>query len=268
MSRADAVDVTSSARRTGDHPVVEKGARLGYLASGLLHLLIGWIALKLAWDLDGGTEDADQSGALETVASTTTGPLLLWVAVAGFALLALWQLTEAVVGRHGSDLTDRIKALGKTVMYAVLAWSAYRVTQRAGGSSEESTQSLTAQLMSQPGGQILVGVIGLGIIAGGGYHVWKGWTSRFLDDLERHPGRVVEVLGRVGYIAKGLALVVVGGLFVSAAFSARASDAGGLDAALKTMREQPFGPYLLTIVAVGIAAYGLYSFGRARHADL
>ncbi|MCA1780595.1 MAG: DUF1206 domain-containing protein [Dermatophilaceae bacterium] len=268
MSRSGDVDVTSGARRAGDHPVVEKGARLGYAMSGLIHLLIGWIAIKVAWDIDGGSDDADQSGALATVANTTTGPILLWLAVIGFALLALWQLTEAIVGRHGGGFSDRAKAAGKMVMYAVIAWSAYRVTQRAGDSSEESTQSFTAQIMDQPGGRILIGLIGVGIVAGGGHHVYKGWTCRFLEDLDEHPGRVVEVAGRAGYVAKGLSLVVVGGLFVTAAVSSRASEAGGLDAALKMVRDQPFGPFLLTIVAVGIAAYGFYSFGRARHAKL
>lgn len=268
MTPSGSGDVTSAARSAGNHPIVEKGARLGYAMSGLIHLLIGWIALTLAWGAGGGSGDADSSGALAALASTPTGPALLWLAVAGFALLALWQLTEAIVGRTGAELTDRAKAAGKTVLYAVLAFSAFRVTQRAGGSSEESTDSLTAQVMAAPGGRVLVGLIGLGVIAGGGYHLWKGWTRRFLDDLEQHPGRAVEVAGRAGYLAKGVALIVVGGLFVTAALSSQASEAGGLDAALMTVRDQPFGPVLLTVVAVGIAAYGLYSFGRARHATL
>lgn len=261
-------DVTSAARSAGNHPIVEKGARLGYAMSGLIHLLIGWIGLTLAWGIEGGSEDADQSGALATVAGTSSGPILLWAAVIGFALLSLWQLTEAIVGRHSDGAMDRAKALGKTVMYAVFAFSAFRVTQRAGGSSEETTDSLTAQIMSAPGGRVLVGLIGLGIVAAGGHHAWKGWTCRFLEELGGHPGHAIEVAGRAGYVAKGIGLVIAGGLFVSAALLSRASEAGGLDAALKTVRDQPFGPYLLTVVALGIAAYGFYSFGRARHARL
>lgn len=268
MSSSGHADVTDSARRAGDHPIVEKGARLGFLASGLIHLLIGWIAFKVAWNIDGGSDDADQSGALATVANSSTGPFLLWMAVAGFALLALWQVTEAVVGRHGAEVADRAKSAGKAVMYAVLAFSTFRVTQRGGGSSEESTQSLTGQVLSAPGGRVLVGLIGVAVIAGGGYHVYKGWSRGFLEDLQGHPGRFVEVAGRIGYVAKGVALIVVGGLFVSAGVSSRASDAGGMDAALKLLLEQPFGPYLVTVAAVGLAAYGVYSFGRARHAKL
>ncbi|MGA8047326.1 MAG: DUF1206 domain-containing protein [Dermatophilaceae bacterium] len=268
MTPSGETELTSTARRAGDHPLVEKGARLGYAMSGLIHLLIGWIAVQVAWGIGGGSQEADQSGALARVASTPTGPFLLWLAVAGFALLALWQVTEAVVGSHGGEWTDRAKAAGKAVLYAVFAFTAFRVTQRAGGSSEETTDSLTAQIMSAPGGQVLVGLIGLAVIAGGGYHIWKGWTRGFLEDLDDHPARFVEVAGRAGYIAKGIALIIVGGLFVSAALSAQASEAGGLDAALKTLRDQPFGPYLLTLVGVGIAGYGVYSFGRARHARL
>lgn len=153
-------------------------------------------------------------------------------------------------------------------MYAALAFTALQVIRRSGGSSEETTRSFTQQIMEAPGGRILVALIGLGIIAGGGYHVYKGWGCKFLEDLEKHPGRAMEIAGRVGYIAKGIAFGVIGGLFVTAGISSRASEAGGLDAALRLLREQPFGPYLLTVVAVGIAAYGIYSFGRARHAKL
>lgn len=268
-------DPSSSARQAardiGDHDVVEKGARLGFAVSGLIHLLIAWIALKIAWGLgsgSGGSGSADKSGALEAVAGGTTGPLLLWLAVIGFALLALWELTEAVVGRHGTGAFDRAKAAGKTVMYAFFAWSAHTVNRGAGTSDEKKTDEATAGLLSSPGGRVLVGLVALAVLAAAGYHAWKGWTKQFLDDLGRHPGGVAVTLGRAGYLAKAVALGVAGLLFGSAAVSARASDAGGLDAALRELRDQPFGPYLLTVVALGIGAYGCYSLVKARHAKL
>lgn len=254
------------ARDVGNHPIVEKGARLGFAVSGLIHLLIGWIALKIAWGFGAGS--ADKSGALEAVAGGTTGPLLLGVAVLGFVLLAVWQVSEAVVGRHGAEATDRAKAAAKAVMYAFFAWSAFSVTRGASSSDEQKTDEATAGLLSSPGGRALVGLLALAILAVAGYHAWKGWTEGFLDDLEGHPGTWATRSGRAGYVAKGVALGVVGSLFASAAISSRAAEAGGLDQALKTLRDQPFGPVLLTLVALGIAAYGLYSFTRARHARL
>lgn len=254
------------ARKVGDSEVVEKGARLGIAALGLIHLLIGWIALRVAWG--GGGGNADKSGALGTLADSTGGKILLWLAVAGFALLALWQLTEAIVGRHAEETKDRLKAAGKAVMYAFFMWSVLSFLRGAGNSDEKKTDSLTGQLMSAPGGRILVGIVGLVIIGVAGYHVWSGWTKHFLETMESHPGTFVQRSGQIGYIAKGIALATAGILFIGAALSKRASEAGGLDAALKELRDKPFGPYLLTVVALGIIAYGVYCFGRARHERL
>ena len=146
--------------------------------------------------------------------------------------------------------------------------SAFSATRGSSGSDEQKTDEATAGLLSSPGGRVLVGLVALAILAVAGYHVWKGWTKGFLDDLEKHPGQWAERSGRAGYVAKGVALAVVGVLFGSAALSSKASEAGGLDAALKTLRDQPFGPVLLTLVALGIAAYGVFAFVKARHAKL
>lgn len=113
---------------------------------------------------------------------------------------------------------------------------------------------------------MLVGALGLGIIGAGGYHVSKGWRAKFLEDLVQHPGTWAVLAGRVGYVAKGIALVVMGLLFVAGAVHGSAAETTGLDGALHSLREQPFGSILLTLVGAGIAAYGVYSFARARYA--
>ncbi|MDO5503632.1 MAG: DUF1206 domain-containing protein [Actinomycetia bacterium] len=260
-------DARDAAKSAGAHPAIQKGARLGFVVSGLLHILVGWIALRVAWGAGGGDE-ADQSGALAMLADTPAGPALLWVAVVGFVVLGLWHLIEAFAARRFEKVHERIAAVGKAGVYAALAFSAFQVTQRAGSSGEESAQSFTAELMSTPGGRFLVGAVGLGMLGGGAFHIWRGATKGFEKDLERNPGRFITEAGRIGYIAKGIAFAVIGMLFISAALSEQASEAGGLDGALKTVQEQPFGPYLLTVVALGIAAFGVYLFGRARYAKL
>ncbi|WP_353952125.1 DUF1206 domain-containing protein [Knoellia sp. S7-12] len=260
--------MSETARKVGDHDIIEKGARLGMVMSGILHLVIAWIALKVAWGFGGGSDSADKSGALDTVAGGATGPVLLWLTVVGFVLLAIWQASEAVVGRHGGEASDRAKAAGKAAMYVFFAYSAYAVTKGATSSDEQKTDEATAGLMSSPGGRVLVGLVALAILAAAAYHVWKGWTKGFLEELRTHPAPWAVNAGRAGYLAKGVALGVVGILFGSAALSSRAADAGGIDAALKELRDQPFGPYLLTVVALGIAAYGVYSFVKARLAKL
>ena len=258
------------ARDTNDHPAVEAAARVGYAANGVVHLLIAWAALGIAWAPSrGGT--ADQSGALAEVAAQSWGRPLLWVIVAGFAGLALWQLTEAIGGWHppGRDgAAARGKALGKMAVYLALGWTA--ATFARGGSSDSTTQTtgFTATLLASPGGRLFVAGLGLAVVGVGVYHVVKGVKKTFLRDLRGNPGPVAEQAGRYGYVAKGVALAVVGGLFVAAAVHANASEARGLDGALRTLAGTPYGPYLLTLVALGIGAYGVYSFFRARYTTL
>ena len=184
--------------------------------------------------------------------------------VVGFLLLAVWQLLEAAIG-YG-ETKDRLKAGAKGVTYLFFAWTTFQVTRGAGSSAEEQTEDFTAGLMGSPGGRILVGLVGLVVLGIAGYHVYKGWTKKFLQDLREHPGDWAVTAGRIGYIAKGVALVIVGFFFLVAAWQADPEKAQGLDGALKTLKDQPFGPFLLTLVAVGIAAYGVYSFARSRYA--
>jgi hypothetical protein len=264
-------DVISTARQASDHPALETAARVGYAVSGLLHLIIGWIALQVAWGLGGGGsgKDADQSGALQSLSGNGAGQLALWVGVVGFLGLGLWQLADAAFGHPGSDKDawgGRIKAFSKAVVYLALCWTTFNFARGKSSDSESQTADLTSSLMSKPGGQWLVGIIGLVVIGVGAYHVWKGATEGFLRDLEKDPGTWAVRAGVVGYIAKGVALAVVGVLFVLAALHANPEEAKGLDGALRTLKDQPFGPGLLTAVALGIAAYGIYSFSRARHA--
>lgn len=252
----------STAAAAGDSELLERGAKVGYGANGLVHLLIAWLALQVAWGGSAGQE-ADQTGALQSLAGTPMGSALLWVVVVGFALLGLWNVTEAV-GRH--DTKERVKAGAKAVVYATLAATALSVVQGSSSSGSQQTSGFTARLMANPAGQALVVLVGLGVLGVAVHHVVKGWRETFLDDLDEHPGPAVVRLGRIGYIAKGAALGIVGGLFVAAAVNRDPERAQGLDGALRALLELPLGKLLLTLVALGLAAYGIYSFARARHA--
>ncbi|GAA4369682.1 DUF1206 domain-containing protein [Nocardioides caricicola] len=251
-----------AAGKAGDHPVVEWGARLGYAASGVLHLVLAWLIVQVAI---GAGAHASQSGAVSAVAKQPFGQFLLWVLVVGFALLALWQVTEVFAS---SEAFDKAKAGGKAVMYAALAWTAGVFAMGGHTSSNKQTKDFTRTLMEAPAGRVLVGLVGVAIIGIALYHVYKGWKQKFLDDLEEHPGRAAVVAARVGYIGKGIALVAVGLLFITAAIQQTAGEVTGLDGGLKSLRDLPAGPVLLIGIALGFAAYGVYSFARARYARL
>lgn len=256
-----------AAHEVSRHGWVEKLARAGYAASGLIHVIIGWIAAQVAL---GGGGDADQGGALGSLRSAPGGAVLLWLCVAGFAALALWQLVDAVAG--ADELKDRVKDGAKAVVYGVLAVTAFTFARGGSSDGEQRTDDLTATLMGVPFGRVLVAAVGVGVLAVGGYHVYKGVSDKFLEDLRTtgggSSGRAVTWAGRLGYAAKGVALSVVGLLFVFAAWQADPEEAGGLDAALKALSEQPLGVALLLVVAVGLVLYGIYSFARARYARM
>jgi hypothetical protein len=181
----------------------------------------------------------------------------------------LWQLASAVAVRTRGELSqwaDKVKGISKAAIYLALAWTSYSFAKGQPSSSKAQSADFTATLLQHSGGRLLVAVIGLVIVGVGGYHVVKGWTKKFLTDLSENPGILATRAGVVGYIAKGVALALVGVLFVAAAMQNSSSKATGLDGALRLLRQKAVGPWLLTVVGLGIAAYGLYSFARARHA--
>lgn len=256
-------DARQVAGRVGDHPVVEFGARVGYAVNGLMHLLMAWLAVQLVLGEQGAS--ADQSGAMGLLAGSTIGLVSLWVAVVGFALLGIWEIPEAI---RVSEAGDKVKCLAKGVVYLALAFSAFKFTQGAGESSEQQTRDFTTQLLTGPGGRALVGLIGAVVIAIGAYHVYKGWAKKFLHDLEEHPGTWAVVAGRIGYICKGIALAAVGVFFVFAGLHNNPGEATGLDGTLRQVLALPFGQIACLVVAAGFVAYAIYSFARARYADV
>ncbi len=263
----------SATQDVRNQDALEHGARVGLVGYGVVHLLIAWITLQLAWG--GGGEEASESGALQEVAQQPLGGTLLWIVAIGLAALTLWQLATAIWGfRHedGMERTrHRVAAVGRGVVYAVLAYSAVRTsTSGSGGGGDSSQEGLTARLLGAPGGPWLVGAVAVAIMAVGVYLVWRGLSGGFTVDLRTGAlsGRTekpVMVTGTVGHVAKGAAITIVGGLFAWAAATYDPEKAGGLDDALSTVRDQPYGPYLLTAIALGLAAFGLYCFAWARY---
>ncbi|SET20128.1 DUF1206 domain-containing protein [Geodermatophilus poikilotrophus] len=266
-----------AAGRAGDSDALEHLARVGLIAYGVVHLLLAWLALQLAWG-GGSGESADQAGALATLAEQPLGRPLLWLLAVGLVALAAWQAAEVLRWRsplsssgdaRKKALEKTVKSVAKAVLYLVLAVLAVR-TATSGGSS--GGQQSAAGVFGWPAGRWLVALVGLVVIGVGAYLVHKGVSKRFLEEVELGSAspqttRLVTRLGQVGFPAKGVALGVVGGLLVYAAVTFDPARATGLDGALRTILGAPFGRVLLTLVAVGIAAFGAYCFVRARYPE-
>ena len=265
--------MSGNAERVGDSALLEGLARVGLVAYGVVHLLIGWLALQIAW---GGTSgaSADSSGALSTVAEQPFGKILLWLVAVGMVALALWQASEAIWGHHermvGKRVRKQVSSGAKAVLYAALGVSAALVAVGSGSSSSQSQQEATSGVLAWPGGQVIVVVAALIIIGVGVAGVVKGVKKSFAEEIDTSSmsptaRSAVARLGQVGYIGRGLALGVVGGLLGYAAVTFDAQQAKGLDGAMRTILDQPFGQFLLTAVALGFVAFGLFAFLQARY---
>ena len=248
----------------------ELAARGGYVAAGLLHVMIGIIALRVA---TGGSGSADQSGAVAALAGSPGGTVLLWVCFLGSAALAMFLLGEAAFGAtQRSDkerLEHRLKTGGQAVVYGAIG-AVFGVYATGGSTnSAASTQSMSARLMAHPAGMVLLIALGLGLIVAGGFFVHRGVTKSFRDNLKSLPagtaGSTVVGLGVAGYAAKGIALGVLGVLFVVATVQHDPEESTGLDGALKSLQEQPFGVWILGAVALGLICYGAFMIVRAKY---
>jgi hypothetical protein len=271
-------DAVERARAVTDHPVLTHLARTGLIAYGAMHLLIGYLALRLAWRVRGA--DADQTGALQTVADGPGGTVLLWVIVLGMLALALWQAGEVLLWWRGLlDRAHRLrtalvcaKCLAKALVYAVLGITALLFAVGAGYEADQRLQDLTDSTLGIPGGSVLVGAVAVGVVAVGLYSLVRGFTGGFMRDIDlpAAPDRwepLIEGIGRVGYVAKGIAFGLVGVLLGQAARSADVSTATGLDGAMTAIAGVRAGPWLLSAVAAGFAAFGVYALARARYPD-
>lgn len=267
-----------TARRAGDSDALERLARVGLLAYGVVHLLVAWLALQLAWGAGGGTS-TDQSGAMQVLAASPLGQPLLWLVAVGLIALAVWQAAEVLRRRRGWSASGKARtravrksgeAVVKAAIYVALAIAAIRVATGGGQSSSQQQQQSTAGVFGWPAGRWLVGAAALALIGGGAYLIYQGATKRFLEEIDTTGCsgaalRLVTRLGQVGFPGRGIALAIVGVLLGYAAVTFDPAKATGLDGALKAVLALPFGQILLTLVAVGVAAFGAFCFVRARY---
>jgi hypothetical protein len=253
---------TSSVTHKAHRGLYDVSITVGLIAYGVVHLLIGWIALQLAWGKS--NEEASQQGALQELASKPLGGMLLWVVAIGLFALVIWKALELASGYL--DTSKKVSSAGRGVVYLVLGISAVKVAVGSGVSSSGTQRSMTGRLMENPAGRVLVVIVGLVVIGIGVRQIYKAATKKFTEDLSGFVAPATITLGRVGYAAKGVVFIIAGALFAWAGISYQPAKAGGLDTALRTLKEQAYGSWLLTVMALGLACFGIYCFVWSRNA--
>ncbi|WP_308465597.1 DUF1206 domain-containing protein [Rathayibacter soli] len=259
-------DVRAAARRANESAVVRWLARAGLVSNGLVHIIIGAIAIGVAFGLAG---HADQSGALSAIANTPGGVLLLWIAAVSLFGLAFWQLTDAAwvtAPRRRTLLMRRLTDFGKAIGFAGVGLVTL-IFALGAHESPNTASKLSAMLLQRPGGTVVL--IGVALVSGGigTAHLIRGVTLRFREENQPLTGAarvIVAALGLIGHVAKGVAFLIIAGLALVAALFTDATKFTGLDGALRYLTTLPSGALLLILIAIGFVAYGLYLIARAR----
>lgn len=250
-------------------------ARFGYAAKGVVYLLVGILAVQAAFNWGG--QVTGSRGAFQAIASQPFGNVLLFLVSVGLVGYAVWRFIEAIRDPEHSD--SGFKAFGRRASYAVsgfiyggLAFLGFRIalgsTSGSGGSS--STQSRTSELLAQPFGRWLVGLIGVVIIAYGFYCFYKAVKAQFrrylkLYEMSPEEEKWATRIGRFGIFSRGIVSVIIGYFFIQAARASDSDQVRNTAGALRSLQQQPFGAWLMGIVALGLIAYGLHMLVQARY---
>jgi hypothetical protein len=252
-------------------PWIDRIARFGYVTKGMVYIVVGLLALEAATGMGGRT--TDPPGALQTLGAQPFGQIMLGFIALGLAGYALWRLVQALAdpegeGSDANGIASRVGHGAAAVGYSVMAFTAGQlvITTRAGSSPKD----WTASLLALPLGWVLVMGVGIGVAGYGLHELYNSYQANFEVHLKHSQmshsvERVITNGGRFGLAARGVVFGIAGIFLTVAALRFDPSEAVGLGGALQELLRQPFGSWLLGIVAFGLLTYGLLMLGVARY---
>ncbi len=261
--------VARTARQAADARPMDWAARAGLTARGLVYLLMGVLAFLVS---RGARAEVDQKGALEQVLAKPFGAWVVALMAIGFACYSLWRLSEAAFGvvGEGRKIGPRVQSLARGLIYGFFAYTSVALLLGSRKSQTSQQRGYAAEVMSHSGGRWLVGLVGVVITIVGVIMVIDGFRLAFMryfpaGGMNPRTRGWIRQLGRAGTVARGLVFALAGVLVVSAAWTYNAAKAGGLDGALRTLADRPFGHLYLALAGVGLIIFGVYGLAEARY---
>jgi len=264
---------TGEVKHAAANPILELLERLGYVVRGVLYAVMGFLALKIALSTPGG-KATDLSGSLVWLIGNPLGKLVLVVTIIGLVAYALWGLVRAIYdplhrGRDAKGIMARLGFVTSAVSYLAIALFALHILAGQGAASHDTTQKTVSTLLTNPLGGAITVVLGVvAILIGIGQFI-EAYRATFAQDLkarEMTPSErdIAIGLGRFGMAARGVTFLVIGWFLIQAGLHHAPSQAQGFGGAFLFLLAQPYGRWLLGIVALGFIALGLHSFACAR----
>ncbi|MFD2244934.1 DUF1206 domain-containing protein [Pontibacter ruber] len=257
---------------------VENFARFGLVAKGIVYCLVGILAFMAAFELSGSSEqEAGKTGVFQFILDQPFGRVLLGIVALGLLCYSIWRFIEA--GYDTEDKGSGAKGIGRRIGYAfsglvygALAVLAGKMVLSNGGGSGggDSRQTLASELLQQPFGQWLVGIVAISTMLVGLYQIYRGVSDKYKKQVQ-HAGLNHDIegmmirAGKIGYIARGIVWIIIGYLFLKAALASNPQEAGGSSSAFKFLEDSSYGSFLLGAVALGLICYGVFMFMRAKY---
>jgi hypothetical protein len=274
----------SAGRLAAEHPGVVTIGKAGWFAKGVVYVIAGVLALSVALRASGwskspstGTQEASPTGAIKTVAGSGGGTLLLWLLAIGMLMYAAWRVVSAFLP-GGSDAKARLHRIGyivSAIIYATFAITAIALARRAptDANGNKKVTDITSSIMSHGFGRLLIGVVGLIVIAVGLYRLSKGVKGDVNDELDlsgmsSERVRLTKRLGAIGEFGRGIGIGLVGFFMLRAAMTYDANQATGLDGALRRLAVTSWGVVVVFVVGIGFAAYGIFCLATFTHRRL
>jgi uncharacterized protein DUF1206 len=264
------------AERAAGSVWVERLARVGLVAQGLSFGLVAILAVELA--VGKGGKATDRQGALRAIAHGSFGRIVVVLLAIGFGAYALWRLAQAFLGhdveerRAEAKWGKRASSLGKAGIYAGLCWTAVSVLTGDSGNSNQERDA-TKGILGWPAGRWLVYALAAAIAGAALWNLYRGISGRYETQLktgEMSAGerRWTRRIALVGLVARAVVFGLVSWFFFKTAAEYDASQARGLDGALRKLAHEPYGEVLLGIVAAGLLAFGVFCLIQARYGEV
>jgi hypothetical protein len=272
MRTSATVDLSTHNPARGEIPDwLEKVCRVGFFTKGVVYVTLGVLSASAAFSSGGSVEGS--KGAIRTLGSQPFGQILLYVLCIGLAAYAAWRLLAAVfdpeqVGTGAKGIAKRVGYTLSGAAHVALAVAAFQMASGTGSGS--SRQTWIASLMQEPLGRWAVVALGV-FVVGVGLRQFKhaangDFQQRLrLGKLSREVRGSVTMLGRAGFGARGVVFLIIGFMMARAGLFANPDQAVGVGGALRTLASETGGTIVLGVVAVGLAAYGVYMVVAARY---
>lgn len=251
---------------------LEIASRLGYAARGTVYLTVGVFALLAALDLT--PRPAGATEAVAAWAQWTPGVALLMLLAGGLIGFSVWRVLQSVFdaddqGRDARGWAVRAGQAVSGVVYGLLAWSMLELLDGLEdvGETDEGNESreAAAAVLALPHGDLILLAAGLALFAVGAGNLVQGIWQDFAKRLacSEAVSRWVVPMARAGYIGRGLATLPLGLFIFRAGIDARSSEARDWAGALQAVEAQPLGSLILSLVAGGLIAFGLFGLAEA-----